>query len=87
MVFVGIAGNVLQIHPTGDMSRDLTTRDVLILEASKPVACSQFRAKLREQTPAGKDPKQHVADAVMNELETIHASAERLRQERLEKLG
>jgi len=84
MLFVGIAGNVLQIHPTGDMSRDLVTRDVLILQASEPISCSKFRGEIRDQTPPGKDPKQHVADAVMQELDRIHASAEALRQARLD---
>jgi glycerol-3-phosphate O-acyltransferase len=83
MVFVGIAGNVLQIHPTGDMSKDLTTRDVMILQASEPVSCQDFRDTTRDSNPQDVDPKQHVADVVMSRLEEIHGSAETLRQERL----
>lgn len=87
VVFLGVAGNVLQIHPTGDMSRDLTTRDVIVLHASKPVSCAEFRDDVRDRTPAGIDPKQHVADAVMRELDKIHSCAEKVRQERLAAVG
>jgi glycerol-3-phosphate O-acyltransferase len=83
MVFVAIAGNCLRIHPSGDMSRDLVTKDVMILQVSEPVSCQQFRAAARNSTPAGIDPKQHVADTVMAKLEEIHASAEELQQDRL----
>ena len=83
MIFVGIVGNVLRIHPTGDMSRDLATRDMMILQASEPVSCEEFRAATRDSTPEGIDPKQHVADTVMAKLDEIHASAERLQQDRL----
>lgn len=83
-VFVGIAGNVLQIHPTGDMSRDLTTRDILVMQASEPVSCSEFRESARASIPPGVDAKQHVADAVMARLEEIHRSAEDVRARRLE---
>ena len=81
--FVGIAGNVLQIHPSGDMSQDYATRDVMILNSSEPVSCEEFRATLRDSRLADQDPKQHVADAVMLRLEEIHAAADELRQERL----
>jgi len=83
MIFVGIAGNVLAIHPTGDMSRDLCTKDVMILNVSEPVPCAQFRAEARESVPAGVDSKQHVADRVMARLEIMHESAEQIRTARL----
>ena len=83
MVFVGMAGNTLQIHPTGDMSMDLTTKDVMILQATEPVSCEEFRTAGRNTTPDGVDPKQHVADLVMARLDEIHASAARIRDERL----
>jgi len=84
VIFVGISGNVLRIHPTGDMSRDLVTKDMMILQASEPVSCNEFRVAARDCTPQGTDPKQHVADTVMARLEEYHISAENLRQERLE---
>jgi len=83
MIFVGIAGNVLRIHPTGDMTQDLAARDMMILQASEPVSCEEFRTAARDSTPEGIDPKQHVADTVMARLEQIHTSAEKLRQDRL----
>ncbi|MBU8913143.1 MAG: 1-acyl-sn-glycerol-3-phosphate acyltransferase [Spirochaetales bacterium] len=85
MIFVAIAGNVLRIHPTGDMSRDLATKDMMIMQASEPVSCEEFRATARDFTPEGIDPKQHVADTVMVKLEEIHTSAEELRQDRLKR--
>jgi len=83
MILIGIAGNVLRIHPTGDMSRDLTTRDVMILDVSAPISCEEFRTTARSNVPPGKDPKQHVADAVMERLEVMHVEAEQVRTSRL----
>lgn len=83
MVFVSIAGNVLQIHPTGDMSRDLTARDIIILNAGNPLSCDEFRAHAREKAPPEADPKQYVADCVMDRLEQLHAQAEATRDARL----
>lgn len=83
MVFVGIAGNVLRIHPTGDMSRDLVARDVMVFDVSEPVSCHDFRRAVRNSAPEQADLKQHVADAVMARLETHHADAQRLRQQRI----
>ncbi len=82
-IFVGIAGNLLQIHPTGDMSRDLATKDVMIFQVSEPVPCEEFRTAARDSAPEGTDLKQHVADTVMARLEELHGSAEKLRQDRL----
>ncbi len=82
-IFVGIAGNLLQIHPTGDMSRDLATKDVMILQISEPLSCEEFRTAARDSAPEGTDLKQHVADTVMARLEELHGSAEKLRQDRL----
>ncbi len=82
-IFVGIAGNLLQIHPTGDMSRDLATKDVMILQISEPLSCEEFRTAARDSVPEGTDPKQHVADTVMARLEELHGSAEKIRQDQL----
>jgi acyltransferase-like protein len=83
VIFIGIAGNSLSIHPTGDMSKDLCTRDVMIMKVSEPISCEEFRSTARESVPEGTDPKQHVADTVMARLEEIHASAEQIRQQHL----
>ncbi len=83
MIFVAIAGNVLRIHPTGDMSRDLATKDVMILKVSEPVSCEEFRTAARNSAPEGVDPKRHVADTVMARLEEMHIAAEEIQQNRL----
>lgn len=82
-VFIGVAGNVLRLHPTGDMSRDLATRDLIMLSVSEPTDCRGFRERARATAPAGVDPKQHAADMVMLELDEIHDRAERERARRL----
>jgi glycerol-3-phosphate O-acyltransferase len=81
-VFVGVAGNVLRIHPTGDMARDLATRDVVRLTVSDVVSCREFRDNVREN-PCSDDPKQCVANAVMQRLEELHDKAEATRREQL----
>ncbi|MFP4376869.1 MAG: 1-acyl-sn-glycerol-3-phosphate acyltransferase [Spirochaetales bacterium] len=82
VVFVGIAGNVLRIHPTGDMARDLATRDVVTLTVSDVVSCREFRDSAREN-PCSDDLKQCVADAVMERLEHLHEQAEAIRAKQL----
>ncbi|TVQ20341.1 MAG: 1-acyl-sn-glycerol-3-phosphate acyltransferase [Spirochaetaceae bacterium] len=83
MVLVSIAGNVLRIHPTGDMNRDLATRDLVVLNVSEPLSCAEFRDAARMPATAAEDAKQAVADAVMARLETLHAAAEAERVRRL----
>jgi glycerol-3-phosphate O-acyltransferase len=83
VVFIGIAGNVLRIDPAGDMSQDLATRDVVLLNVSQPVNCREFRETARAETPKDVDPKQQVADRVMEELEKVHVETERERVRRL----
>lgn len=82
-VLVGIAGNVLRIHPDGDMSKDLATRDLVLLNVSEPFNCREFRDTARANTPRDKDPKQQVADRVMEELERVHEETETERRRRL----
>lgn len=82
-VVVGIAGNVLRIHPDGDMSKDLATRDLVLLNVSQPFNCREFRETTRANTPRDRDPKQQVADRVMEELEKVHEETEAERRRRL----
>jgi len=82
-VLMGIAGNVLRIDPEGDMSNDLATRDVVLLNPSRAINCREFRETSRANTPKGVDPKQYVADRVMEELEKVHDEAEAERRRRL----
>ncbi len=81
-VFIGVAGNVLRLHPSGDMSKDLATRDLVMLHVSEPAECREFRERARATAPNGVDPKQHAADMVMLELDAVHhaAKAERVRR-------
>ena len=84
MVFVAIAGNVLQVHPSGDMSADFATRDVMILLPTAPESCEEFRIRARIEAPRDTDPKQFVADRVMAELDALHTRAAAIREEELE---
>jgi glycerol-3-phosphate O-acyltransferase len=79
MVFVAVAGNVLRINPSGDMSTDLTARDVMILLPRAPESCADFRERARQECPSDADPKQYVADRVMEELDELHMDAEAIR--------
>ncbi|MFW5687979.1 MAG: 1-acyl-sn-glycerol-3-phosphate acyltransferase, partial [Spirochaetota bacterium] len=81
-VMIGTSGNVLRIDPEGDMSQDLATRDVVLLNVSRPINCTEFRDTARANTPKDVDPKQHVADRIMEELGTVHeeAATERIRR-------
>ncbi|MFW5745453.1 MAG: 1-acyl-sn-glycerol-3-phosphate acyltransferase, partial [Spirochaetota bacterium] len=82
-VLVGIAGNVLRISPSGDMSKDLATRDLILLNVSQPFSCREFRETARANTPKGVDPKQYAADRVMEELAKVHEETARERVRRL----
>ena len=82
-VFIGIAGNVLRLDPKGDMSKDLATRDLVLLDVSRPIDCREFREECRATAPAGIDFKQHAADVVMNELEKVHEETQAERERRL----
>jgi 1-acyl-sn-glycerol-3-phosphate acyltransferase len=82
-VFIGIAGNVLRLDAGGDMSKDVATRDLVLLDISKPIDCGQFREKCRATAPDGVDVKQHAANVVMTELEKVHDETQAERERRL----
>ncbi|MFW5745447.1 MAG: hypothetical protein ACOC2D_19400, partial [Spirochaetota bacterium] len=67
----------------GDMSEDLATRDLVLLNVSQPVNCRAFRETARANTPKDIDPKQYAADRVMEELAKVHEETERERTRRL----
>ncbi len=83
MVFVGIAGNVLLINPNADMSQDFPVEDLVVCNVSPIMDCAAFRDRAREHAPEGVDPKQAVGDAIMSELDRLHAETEVIRHERL----
>ena len=82
-VLIGIAGNVLRINPNGDMSEDLATRDLVLMNVSQPIRCREFREAARRSAPPGIDPKQHAADLIMAELADGHDETERERMRRM----
>ncbi|HUX52114.1 MAG TPA: 1-acyl-sn-glycerol-3-phosphate acyltransferase [Spirochaetia bacterium] len=81
MVLIGIAGNVLRVSPTEDMSEDLVTRDAIVYSVSPVTSCHDYRkhAKTKSGFGAEQSSKQHVADTVMSDLETYHQKAEAAR--------
>jgi glycerol-3-phosphate O-acyltransferase len=84
MCCVALNGEVLHVHP-GDMLEDEVSRDLVRVTAGKVQDCAEFRNRVRaaaEAAGAG-DKKQAVVDAVMAELETMHAAAEERRQKLL----
>jgi glycerol-3-phosphate O-acyltransferase len=82
-VLIGIAGSTLRIDPAGDMSMDQAARDVMLLNVTEPFVCDTLRDEARATAPEDLDPKQHVANVVMERLERVHEDAERERAARL----
>ncbi len=80
MVLIGIAGNILRIHPSGEMEEDQLFKDTVVYKVSPILECEAFRNGARSKAPADADLKQFVADEVMQELEKIHAEVEKIRE-------
>jgi glycerol-3-phosphate O-acyltransferase len=76
VVFVGIAGNVLLVNPSGEMSEDFPSQDVVTYAVSPPVDSREFRNRYRAAAGPGEDPKQTVARGVEAELQRMHTEAE-----------
>lgn len=74
VVFVGIAGNVLLVNPTSEMSEDFPVRDVVTFSVSPPVDSRRFRSEHRAAAGT-EDPKRAVAQAVERELNRMHEEA------------
>lgn len=74
LCFVSINGNILRINSQGEMLDDLVCRDQVLIKASEPLSCSEFRNTAKENIPADSDIKQAVADAVMHNLEQLNKS-------------
>lgn len=84
MVFVGIAGNTLEVHPSGGMSDDIPKQDVMVYNVSPVNACDDFRRSVRTNADQGGEAfKRVVADAVGARFDQLHQEAEAVRQERL----
>jgi len=83
MCFVALNGEVLHVQKT-DMLNDVVSKDVVRVTVSPVVSCHEFRESARSAVSDEEDKKQAVADAIMNELEKIHTTAEEKRKRLLE---
>ncbi len=81
---VGIGGNLLHVNPSGKMREDWTNEDVLVYKVGELIDAPSFRAYHRAGAPEGVDPKQHVVDQLMAQLEEIHEEVESYRRPLLE---
>jgi len=83
MCFVALNGEVLHVQKT-DMLNDILSKDVVRITISPVVSCNEFRENARAAVDDDEDKKQAVADAIMNELEKMHITAEEKRKKLLE---
>ena len=68
MCLVAINGICLKVGEGDDMLDDLVEKDLVIISAGPPIACKEFRGRIRAEVEAktdGSDKKQAVADAIM----------------------
>ena len=84
MCCAAINGQILHVHQT-EMMNDIVGRDILRVTAGAVCPCAEFRNKAWAAAEAGgiEDKKQAVVDAIMAELEMLHAAAEEKRQKQL----
>jgi glycerol-3-phosphate O-acyltransferase len=83
MCFVALNGQVLHVQKT-DMLNDALSNDLVRITAGPVVSCKEFRDKILDSTEDEENKKQAVADAIMNELEKMHLTAEEKRLKLLE---
>lgn len=76
MVFVGIAGNTLEVHPSGAMDKDIPKSDAMVYAASPVTACREFRHVFRDGVDDPEAAKRAVAEAVGHRLDEQHMIAE-----------
>ncbi len=88
VVFVGIAGNTLEVSPLGDMEKDEARTDVMVYHVGPVAKAAAFRDEARRGS--GDDAasaKDAVARAVEQRFVELHDAAERIRGEILEGLA
>lgn len=83
VVFVGIAGNVLLVNPSNEMSEDFPQKDVVTLSVSPPIDSREFRNRYRAAAADDEDPKRAVARGVEAEFARMHVEAEDYRSRNL----
>jgi glycerol-3-phosphate O-acyltransferase len=79
MCCVALNGEVLHVRQ-GEMLDDSVSRDLVRVTAGPVIPCAEFREKARTAAAEGKDKKQAAVDALMAELEKLHAAAEEKRR-------
>jgi hypothetical protein len=79
MVTVAVNGNTLLCNPRGSMSEDFPVKDVMLYTVSPVRKCSEFRREALKSHSEEHDPKQHVADRVMEALAALHGQTEKIR--------
>ena len=81
MCCVALNGEILQVDRS-EMMNDVVSRDVVRVTAGPVRSCAEFREKARAGAEAagGRDRKQAVVDAIMAELDLLHAEAEEKRK-------
>ena len=77
---VAIAGNILRININGGMSDDYVHEDCVIFQAGNLIEARKWRNDARSLASEHQNPKQYVADCIMNLLEELHNEAERQRR-------
>ena len=84
MCCVAMNGEILHVQKT-DMLNDAVSKDLLLVTAGPPLPCAEFRDRARAAAEAAgiADKKQAAVDAIMAELEKLHAAAEAKRQQLL----
>lgn len=92
LLLIGIAGNILQVDPEGNMEADRPTQDVIVYTMGEIINCREFRERSRreagfDENATGIEAKQHVVDTVMAKLDELHAEAQAERQRALAALG
>jgi glycerol-3-phosphate O-acyltransferase len=87
VLFLAINGNSLPPDESNDMTKDELIDDLMILTCSDIVNGRRFRKEFEAMAPEGKDPKQHVVDQVMAELEKINSRVEPDRLKEKKALG
>jgi glycerol-3-phosphate O-acyltransferase len=81
MCCVALNGMILHVQQT-DMINDYVSEDLLRVTAGPVYSCKEFRDKARaaEEAGSGEEKKQAAVDAIMDELERLHITAEEKRQ-------
>jgi glycerol-3-phosphate O-acyltransferase len=78
MCCVALNGEILHVQKS-DMLNDLVSPDIVRVGAGPVLSCAEFRAKAREGMGAdgtSDDKKRLVVDAIMSNLDSLHAQTE-----------